>query len=99
MEEMQPKRVYTPEQKYEILKGIESCPTIQDGLLKYKLHPSSYYRWQKQLANGVRASLWNTRPLKAPELKALEAENRKLKEIVLNQSAMIANLKKEMSWD
>ena len=99
MEEIKPKRIYTPEQKYEIMKGIEACATVQEGLFKYKLHPSSYYRWQKQLSNGIRASLRNTKPLKAPELKALEAENRKLKEIVLNQSAMIANLKKEMIWE
>ena len=99
MEEVRANRVYTPEQKYEIMKGIEACATIQEGLSKYNIHSSSYYRWQKQLSLGIQSSLRNTKPLKAPELKALEAENRKLKEIVLNQSAMMTNLKKEMRWD
>jgi hypothetical protein len=48
---------------------------------------------------GVNASLRNTKPLKSPDLKKLEEDNRKLKELVLNQSLTIMNLKKEMSLD
>jgi hypothetical protein len=48
---------------------------------------------------GVRASLRNSRPLKAVDLKRLEAENRKLKEVVLNQALVISELKKEMNLD
>ena len=51
------------------------------------------------LAAGVRASLRNSRPLKAVDLKRLEAENRKLKEVVLNQALVISELKKEMNLD
>ncbi len=32
-----PKRVFTPEQKYEILKDIERCRTIKEGLEKHNL--------------------------------------------------------------
>jgi hypothetical protein len=48
---------------------------------------------------GVRASLRNGRPLKSVNLRRLEAENRNLKEVVLNQALLISELKKEMSLD
>ena len=99
MEPSKPKRVYTPEQKYEILKDIEKCPTIKAGLEKHHIVSSMYQRWKRQLEVGVQASLRNSRPVKSADTRRLEAENRKLKEIVLNQSAMIASLKKEMSLD
>jgi hypothetical protein len=42
-------------------------------------------------------SLRNSRPLKSVDLKRLEAENRKLKEVV--QALVISELKKEMNLD
>jgi len=38
-----PNRVFTPEQKYEILKDIEKCPTIREGLEKHNIAPSVYH--------------------------------------------------------
>jgi len=35
--------------------------------------------------------------LKSTDLKRLEAENRKLKEVVLNQALLLSELKKEMN--
>jgi transposase-like protein len=99
MEEKKARRIFTPEQKYEILKDIETFPTIKEGLLKYQIHHSMYQKWKRQLQVGIRASLRNGRPIKPPDLKRLEAENRKLKEVVLNQSLIICELKKEMSLD
>ncbi len=94
-----PNRVFTPEQKYEILKDIEKYPTIREGLQKYQISPSVYHRWKRQLTVGVNASLRNSKPLKSPDLRKLEEENKKLKEVVLNQSLIITSLKKEMSLD
>lgn len=99
MEEKRVRRIFTPEQKFEILKDIERFRTIKEGLEKHQLHYSVYRKWRQQLEVGVRASLRNSRPIKPPDLKRLEAENRKLKEVVLNQSLMISELKKEMNWD
>lgn len=93
------RRNFTPEQKFEILKAIETCPTVKEGLAKYQLCHSVYQKWKRQLEVGVRASLRNGRPLKSPDLTQLEAENRTLKEIVLNQSLIICELKKEMNLD
>ncbi len=52
-----PNRIFTPEQKYEILKDIEKYPTVREGLEKYQIAPSVYHRWKRQLAVGVNASL------------------------------------------
>jgi transposase-like protein len=93
------RRIFTAEQKFEILKDIERCETIKEGLAKYQLAQSLYHKWKRQLAVGVRASLRNSRPLKPVGLKRLEAENRKLKEVVLNQALVISELKKAMSLD
>jgi len=58
-----------------------------------------YSKWKRQLSVGINASLRNSRPLKSPDLKKLEEENKKLKEVILNQSLMITSLKKEMNLD
>ncbi len=97
--EKAPRRAFTPEQKFEILKDVERYPILKEGLQKYQIADSLYRKWKKQLMVGVRASMRNTRPVKSPDLKKLEEENRKLKEVVLNQSLTITSLKKEMSLD
>ena len=93
------RRYFNAEQRYEILKDIEACGTVKEGLEKHDLQYSVYRRWKRQLEVGVRHSLRGGRPAKDPEQKRLAAENRRLKEIVLNQSAMISDLKKEMGLD
>ena len=93
------RRKFTPEQKFEILKDIERGGTIKEGLAKHRLSDSLYRKWKRQLEVGVRASLRNGRPLKPADLRRLEAENRKLKEVVLNQALLISELKKEMNLD
>ena len=93
------RRVFTAEQKFEILKDIETFRTIKEGLEKYQIYHSVYLKWKRQLEVGVRASLANSKALKSPDLKRLEVENKKLKEIVLNQSLTLCELKKEMNLD
>ena len=99
MEGKKTRRHFTPEQKFEILREIEKCPTLKEGIDRYQIHYNLYRKWKRQLAVGVQASLRNGRPIKGPDLKRLEVENRRLKEIVLNQSAIISDLKKEMNLD
>ena len=92
-------RRFTPEQKFEILKDIERHDSIKDGLEKHHLATSVFYKWKRQLEVGVRASLRNTKPIKAPGTKHLESQNRVLKGIVLNLSHQLCELKKEMNLD
>jgi transposase-like protein len=93
------RRIFSAEQKFEILKDIERCRTIKEGLAKHQIADSLYRKWRRQLEVGVRASLRSSRPLKSVDLRRLEAENRKLKEVVLNQALLISELKKEMNLD
>jgi hypothetical protein len=37
------RRIFSPEQKFEILKDIERCQTIKEGLAKHRLADSVYY--------------------------------------------------------
>ncbi len=97
--EQKPRRIFTPQQKFDIIKDIERCSSIREGLAKHGIPSSMFYKWKRQLAVGVNASLRNTKPLKSPDLKKLEEDNRKLKDHVLNQSLTIMNLKKEMNLD
>ena len=97
MEEKKKRRIFTPDQKFEILKDIGTFRTVKEGLEKYQLCHSVCRKWKRQLEVGVRASLRNSKPLKPLDLKRLEAENRKLKEVVLNQALIISELKKEMN--
>lgn len=99
MGERKVRRTFTPEQKFEILKDIERSKTIKDGLAKHQIADSLHRKWKRQLEVGVRASLRSSRPLKPADLRRLEAENRRLKEVVLNQALLISELKKEMNLD
>jgi transposase-like protein len=65
------RRIFTPEQKFEILKDIERCKTIKDGITKHQLAQSLYHKWKRQLEVGVRASLRNSRPVKVDRSQAV----------------------------
>jgi transposase-like protein len=93
------RRIFTAEQKFEILKDIERGKTIKEGLARHKLAQSLYHKWKRQLDVGVGASLRNGRPVQSAEIRRLAAENRKLKQALLNQALLISELKKEMSLD
>ncbi|NDD93214.1 hypothetical protein EBZ37_14185, partial [bacterium] len=60
---------------------------------------SNYAKWKRQLQVGVKSSLRNGKAPIDRDKRRLEREIEKLKEIVLAQSQMIADLKKETNWD
>jgi transposase-like protein len=90
------KRFFTPEQKFEILKDVEKAASVKVGLEKHMLSYSLYRKWKRQLEVGVAASLRNSKPVKSADTRHLERENRTLKEMVLNLSHQLVELKKEM---
>ncbi len=40
-----PRRVFTPEQKFEIVRDIERHATVKEGLQKYQIADSLYRKW------------------------------------------------------
>lgn len=91
------KRTFTPQQKFEIVQAIRSSSTVKEGLERFKITHGMYSKWRRQLDVGINASLRNTKPLKSIDQKQTEEENRLLKEMVLNLSHQVCELKKTLS--
>lgn len=91
------KRTFTPQQKFEIVQAIRSGSTVKEGLERFKITHGMYSKWRRQLEVGIHASLRNSKPLKSAEQRRTEEENRLLKEMVLNLSHQVCELKKTLS--
>jgi transposase-like protein len=97
-EKRKPRRSFTPEQKFAILQDIKlSNLKLKDSLDRHGITSPLYYKWKRQLEVGVQASLRNSKPIKPADQRQLEVENRRLKEIILNQSLELCELKKILS--
>ena len=97
------KRHFTPDQKFNIIQAVES--DVKNGMLqtqaleKHGLGSSLFQKWRRQLAVGVKSSLRNGKSPADKTLKQFERRIAKLESIILSQSQMIADLKKETNWD
>lgn len=74
---MQRKR-YTEEQIIGVLKEGEAGQKVADICRKYGISEATYYNWKTKYAGLTLSEL--------KKLKALEAENRRLKQIVAEQA-------------
>ncbi|TWW12257.1 hypothetical protein E3A20_02560 [Planctomyces bekefii] len=88
------RRIFTPQQKFEIVQAVKASPTVKSGLDRFQITHGMYSKWARQLEVGIGACLRNTKPLKPAETRQLEAENKTLKEMVLNLSHQVCELKK-----
>jgi transposase-like protein len=91
------RRTFTPQQKFEIVQAIGSSPTIREGIERFNITYGLYFKWKRQLEVGINASLRNSKALKSQDCRELEKENRLLKEMVLNLSFQVCELKKTLS--
>jgi putative transposase len=80
---------YSEEQIIGILKEIEAGLKVADACRKYSLSSWTVYAWRKKY-QGMSVS-------EAKKLKALEDENRRLKQLVANLSLDNAALKDVLS--
>jgi putative transposase len=78
-------RRYTEEQIIRILNEVEAGTPVADVCRKHNVAEATVYRWRKQYGNMEAEQL--------RRLKQLEAENRRLKQIVGEQALDIAMLK------
>lgn len=97
MKERRTRRIFTPEQKVEIIQGIKASESVEKGLEKYDITSSLYYKWSRQYEVGIKASLRNSKPLKSPEDKKLREDIKALQEIVLNLTYELTMLKKRFT--
>ena len=80
---------YTEEQIIAVLKEGEAGAKVADLCRKYGMSDATYYNWKAKYAGLTVSEL--------KRLKSLEDENRKLKQIVADQSLDIRALKELLS--
>jgi putative transposase len=80
---------YTEEQIIAVLKEGEAGAKIVDLCRKYGMSDATYYNWKKKYAGMTVSDL--------RKLKTLEAENRRLKQIVAEQALDNWTLKELLS--
>jgi putative transposase len=76
---------YAVEQIVEILREVERGPSREEILRKHGVSEQTYYRWKRQYGG-----LGTT---EAQKIKALEAENRKLRQLAGDQALAIQGFK------
>jgi putative transposase len=82
-------RQYTEEQIISVLKEGEAGAKVTDLCRKYGMSDATYYNWKAKYSGMTASDL--------KRLKALEAENRRLKQIVGEQALDIRALKDLLS--
>jgi putative transposase len=87
------KRRFTKAEKLKVLREA-SLNGVKITLEKYGIYPATYYSWKKKLeSEGEENFGKKVSEARTKELKRLEAENQKLKEIVAEKELMIRMLK------
>ena len=82
-------RKYTEEQIIAVLREAEAGAMVVDLCRKYGMSDATYYNWKAKYAGLTVSEL--------KRLKALEEENRRLKQIVGEQALDIRALKELLS--
>jgi len=83
------RRKYTEEQIIAVLREAEAGARLTDLCRKYGMSDATYYNWKAKYAGLTVSEL--------KRLKALEEENRRLKQIVGEQALDIRALKELLS--
>jgi putative transposase len=82
-------RQYTEEQIIAVLREGEAGASVTDLCRKYGMSDATYYNWKSKYSGMTVSDL--------KKLKALEEENRRLKQIVADQALDIRALKELLS--
>ena len=98
MGEKKRRRKFTPEQKAAILRRhLQDKVPVSDLCDEYKIQPSVFYTWQRQLLENIASALepnGRGRSLAAREAK-LERENEALKAKLAKKDNVIAEISEE----
>ncbi len=63
-----PRKHFTSERKYEIIKDIEAGPIVREALEKHGINGGLCCKWRHQLKVGINASPKKTKPLESPDV-------------------------------
>lgn len=91
---MRVKRSWTVEQKLEILKEAER-EGVTATIRKHQIYGNTLYQWKDKYASRGEDGLRESYQRIDPEVKRLEDENRRLKEIIADKELAI-RIKDEM---
>ena len=90
---LKPRRQYTAEFKQQaVQKSLESPDTVQAVAKQLDISPKTLGYWRRHMTQGKQPAVRNTGPDRS--LKALEAENRRLKKQLEKAELKYAILKK-----
>ena len=90
---MAKRRKFTTAEKIMIIKEASS-KGVQETLAKYDVYPATYYSWRKKFEEmGEEGFQHGITSKKLRQIKALEKENRQLKELVAEKELLIRALK------
>jgi transposase-like protein len=85
---------YKKDLKLQIIKEADDTGNFLEVCSKYKVNPSSVYRWKKALDIGVTQFLGPERPKIHIRLKELETEIIRLKDIIVDLTDENVKLRK-----
>lgn len=89
------KRRFTKEEKLKVLREA-SLNGVKLTLDKYGVYPATYYSWKRKLEEEGEENFGKkVSKARKKELKRLEDENQKLKELVAEKELMIRMLKEK----
>jgi putative transposase len=83
------KKRFTEEQIIKVLQEVSSGLTVEETCRKHTISPATYYKWKSKFG-GMNVS-------DASRLRALEAENSKLKRLLAEQALDIVAMKDVLS--
>ena len=85
---MKKKRKWTAQEKFDILQEAETNG-ITATIRKHGIYSNTYYDWKEKYDHGGFEALKGQRGGNSNELKALKAENEKLKELLAEKDLAI----------
>lgn len=91
---MKKRRKFTARQRVQVvLEGLQSDTSVAEVCRRHQISSTLYYRWRDQLFENA-DRLFEKKGKRSEELEGLEAENRRLKEVIAEITSENLDLKK-----
>lgn len=94
LKKIESRRIWTIDQKIEILEELKKVGSVKKICDKYDLHPTTIGRWKRQAEAGNKHFLGPKNPKFNQKIKNLESEIEKLRDVIVSQAHEINLLKK-----